>query len=141
MRRINSPLAFALTCVLTCWQAQSITAEVDSPTRFAADRPVDCLHIRLDLEVDVEKKHVKGRATIDLAALRTISNVTLDAVDLSTSAVSLAKSAGEPAPARYTNDGKKIDVVLDSPLSWGFAVFRLKASSAARVLGFFRLPV
>ena len=52
----------------------------EPPTRFAVDRPVDCLHIRLDLEVDVPGKHVDGTATLDLTPLRPITTVTFDAV-------------------------------------------------------------
>ncbi len=94
----------ALVCAALALAGRPAAAE--DPTRFAADRPLDCLHIKLDLDVDLEAKHVEGTARIDLVALREVMTITLDAVDLETRSVTLARGSRRPAPARYTNDGK-----------------------------------
>ncbi len=47
------------------------------PFRAAADRPLDILHIALDLTVDVPKKTVSARAAIDVVALRDVTSILL----------------------------------------------------------------
>ena len=39
----------------------SFSALAETPSRFAADRPVDCLHIKLELNVNQPDKLVQGR--------------------------------------------------------------------------------
>ena len=56
-----------------------------APFRFPADRPVDSLHIRLNLNVDLKQKSVAGTASVDLDALRDVSTVTFDAANLDVS--------------------------------------------------------
>ncbi len=107
----------ALVCAALALAGRPAAAE--DPTRFAADRPLDCLHIKLDLNVDLEAKHVEGTARIDLVALREVMTITLNAVDLETRSVTLARGSRRPAPARYTNDGKLLEVLLDTPLDAG----------------------
>ncbi len=90
------------------------------PTRFAADRPVDIKHIVLELRVDIPGKHVKGSATIDLAALREASSVRFDAVDFSVDGVTLVREGRPLAPADARNDGQTIEVLFgDKPLHEG----------------------
>ncbi len=95
------------------------TEKPKAPARFAADRPVDCLHIKLELNVDVENKHVDGRATIDLVPLRDVSSITLDAINFEISAVTLSAGGRKPSPVEYTNDGKHIEVLPADTLKVG----------------------
>jgi aminopeptidase N len=45
------------------------SATAEEPLRTAASRRIDVHHIRLDIELDLPKKHLKGRATIDFSPL------------------------------------------------------------------------
>src|SRR5262245_2731559 len=51
------------------------------PLRTAGDRPIDIQHIRLDLKVDLPKKTIDARATLNVRSLRPLSHISLDAVD------------------------------------------------------------
>ena len=99
--------------------ASLIAAAADEPTRFAADRPVDCLHIRLELTVDVKGKHIDGTAQLRLAALRTVKTITLDAVNLETTSVTVTGADGSAVAARHTNDGTHIQIMLEHSLAAG----------------------
>ncbi len=90
----------------------------DAPTRFVADRPVHCLHLRLDLDVDVEKKHVEGSARLDLRVLHETSTITLDARDLEITAVRIERDGGTEA-VEFTNDGEHLEVTLGKPIFAG----------------------
>lgn len=79
-------------------------------TQFVADRPVDLVHLRLDLDVDLVGESVSGRATVDLKALRDVTAIRFDAVDFAVSGVTVARGSKAPGPATYTNDGKTIEV-------------------------------
>ncbi|MCH8005811.1 MAG: hypothetical protein IH888_06215, partial [Planctomycetes bacterium] len=72
----------------------SVPAVAEEPTRFAADRPIDCLHIKLTLNVEVEQKHVDATAQLELVALRQVSTITLDAQELDIRAVGLSRNGG-----------------------------------------------
>ena len=74
--------------------------------RFAADRPLDLLHLRLEARVDLGKKELRGRATLDFAALRPVRVIRLDAVGLSIASATLADGGGA---ASY--DGKTLEIV------------------------------
>lgn len=91
----------------------------EEPFRFAADRPVDCLHIRLDLKVDLANKHVQGRAALEVAALRDVTTISLDAIDLDVVGAAVLRAGGGPQEVDYTNDGKHIEILLDEPLTTG----------------------
>lgn len=93
--------------------------EPKDPQRFAADRPVDCLHIKLELNVNVAEKHVYGKARIDLVALREVSSIVLNAVNFETSAVRLAIDGRKPVAVEYVNDGEKIEVLPADNLKTG----------------------
>ncbi len=82
------------------------------PFRAAADRPLDILHIALDLKIDVPDKAVSAKATIDVVALREVSSIRFDAVDFDVSSVTLARGEGQPVPIEYINDGESIEVLL-----------------------------
>jgi aminopeptidase N len=85
--------------------------------RFAADRPLDLLHLRLEASVDLQKKELSGRATLDFAALRPTRVIRLDAVGLTVTSAKLAQGVGEPS-----YDGKTIEIVLGKPLGLGESV-------------------
>ncbi len=95
------------------------------PERFAADRPIDCRHMRFELNVDVENKHVDGTARLDIVALREVSSITLDAVNFETSSVTLARTGGTATAVRFINDGKHIEVLPQISLKPGeeFSLF------------------
>lgn len=111
--------------VMICFQATLLFAPdakpaPTEPTRFAADRPADIKHIALDLKVDVPKKHVDGRARIDLSALRDLRSVRLDAVGFEVSDVRVGLAGGEMAKAEIRNDGESIEVFFgDATLTTG----------------------
>lgn len=96
----------------------SMTAVADE-FRPIADRPVDIRHIRLDLDVDLPHKHVDAVASIELTPLREVSSVAFDAVNFETSAVAVAVAPDSLKPARYANDGKRVEVFFERPLSAG----------------------
>jgi aminopeptidase N len=102
---------------------------VEEPTRFAADRPVDVEHIRLELRVDVEARTVAGSAVIDVTALRPVTTIAFDANDLQVSAVHVARG-DDSAATRFNNDGKRLEVLLASPTTEGE---RVKMTIAYRV--------
>jgi len=91
----------------------------EEPTRFARDRPVDCIHIKLDLNVDVNRRTVGGTATLDMTALRKVTSVRLDAVDLRVSRVTVARGEEQAAEAAFVNDGEHLEILLGEPLDIG----------------------
>jgi aminopeptidase N len=91
----------------------------DEPTRFAADRPLDCRHIRLDLAVDVEGKRVAGTARLDLTALRDVRTVGLDARDLEVESVVVSRGGRGEEPVSFRNDGSRLEVALGDALVAG----------------------
>ncbi|MCH7526290.1 MAG: hypothetical protein IID39_02530, partial [Planctomycetes bacterium] len=108
--------AVACWTVVACLNTWGLA---DEPSRFATDRPVDCLHIKLELNVDLPGKHVDGTAYLDIAALREVSTITLDAVDLNTTGAAITYAGRTEAPVEYINDGKEIQILLERPLSPG----------------------
>lgn len=94
-------------------QAAVSPSVTDEPLRTATDRPIDIRNIRLDLRVDLQKKVVDSKASIQFRSVRPTWSVSLDAVDFAVKQVTL--SAGKSvAPVRYTHDGKKLVVNLGS---------------------------
>ena len=92
---------------------------------FAADRPVDLRHLRLDARVDLKAKTLEGRATLDLVALRDVTSVRFDAVGFRVAAV----AAGQPL--RFANDGRTLEVFLAETLRRG-APLRLTVDYVVR---------
>lgn len=89
------------------------------PLIFAADRPIDMKHIKLELAVDLKTKRVDGVATLTMTPLRTVSHVTLDAVDFETHGVRLALGETDSVAASYTNDGEHIEIDFGRPVEPG----------------------
>ncbi len=108
------------TMIIVCLLISSMASAYGEPaTRFAKDRDVDSLHIKLDLNIDLEKKYVKGTATIDIAAMRDVSTITLDAIDLGVSQVTVTRLDHAAYPVEFSNDGETITVPLGAMLHTG----------------------
>lgn len=90
------------------------------PTRhFPTDRPVDMLHIRLDARVDLKAKTLTSRATLDVAALRDVKTIQLDAVGFEPRNLTIEMFDGKPAPCDFENDGSHITLALPETLQAG----------------------
>lgn len=87
---------------------------------FAADRPLDLLHVRLDARVDLKNKTLKGKETLEMVALRATRTIRLDAVDLQVEAVDVVRGdAAQFQEVEYVNDGKHLDIALPQELARG----------------------
>ncbi len=82
------------------------------PLRTASDRKITIRNIRLDLKVDVEKKTVVSQAAIQFQTKRPTPTLNLDAVGFEVKKVMLAKEGQTPTEAKFTHDGKKLNVEL-----------------------------
>lgn len=82
------------------------------PLRTASDRKINIRHIRLDLKVDVEKKTVVSQAAIQFQTKRPTQTLGLDAAGFEVKKVMLAKEGQTPTEAKFTHDGKKLNVDL-----------------------------
>jgi aminopeptidase N len=103
----------AFACVVP-----KLNAQEKGTLRTAAARPVDMLHIKLELDVQLKQKSVAGRATLDFKALSTLQTLTLDAVSHEVSNVS-AKTAKGPLKVSWTNSGEQIAVNFARALERG----------------------
>jgi len=90
-------------------------ASVSEPLRTVPERPFDVKDIRLELQVDLAKKIVDGKATLEVRSVKPIKNISLDAVGFKVKQVTLASAGQKAAPAHFKHDGKKLSVDLDSP--------------------------
>ncbi len=80
-------------------------ALADGP-RYAPDRDVDVKRLALELDVDFEKREVRGTATLDLEAIRTpLAALVLDAVDLD-----VARVLVDGAPRDFAPTGEKLRI-------------------------------
>ncbi len=84
------------------------------PLRMAGDRPIDIQHIRLDLRVDLPKKTVDAKATIQFRTLRPIAAITLDAGAFEVLKVAMVSEGQEGGPLHFSHDEKKLVIDLDS---------------------------
>ena len=100
---------FVVLVGLVCFGPPALA---DGPLRTAGDRPVDIIHLSLELSVDLPGEHVAGSATIDLTALRDVTSIRFDAVDFEVTRVTFARGEGRPVPVKFINDGKSIKVLL-----------------------------
>ncbi|WP_166831028.1 M1 family aminopeptidase [Thalassoroseus pseudoceratinae] len=94
--------------VLLAGFVQSAWAE--EPLRTAADRPVDVLHIRLNLDVDLQAKTVAGSATLEFTPLRPLNTITLDAIDHEVISVTGGMKGGKPRELSHSYDGKQLTI-------------------------------
>ena len=92
--------------------SSEITNAAEEPLRTAATRRIDIQHIRLEIDLDLPKKHLQGRATIDFSPLPAFFEATrepvieLDAHALDVSAMRFAKvgSKGADVDFELTDD-------------------------------------
>ena len=89
-------------------------AEQGPPERaYGRARPMDILHIRLDLSIDFELEQISGIATNTLTAIgKPLRRVSFDAVDLNVTRV----TDGAGANLDFENTGSELHVSLDPPL-------------------------
>jgi aminopeptidase N len=110
------PACFPFVAGLLLALQASLYAQTPEPLlRTAGERPVDIHHIKLDLGIDIPKKTVTAKATLEMEALRPLSSFSLDAVDFQVKGVRRADVGGIPAPVRFTHDGKKLTIDCAHP--------------------------
>lgn len=105
-------------CILILIVPAGWVSAADAP-HFAADRPLDVKHIRLELAVDLPAKTVDGHARIEMAALRPVSSMTLDAVHFDLSGVRVRYGDGPSMACVCENDGRHLNLTLPRPLAAG----------------------
>lgn len=115
---VSASLALVLSSV--CVPIPHATA--DETLHFVPSWPLDMQHIRLELDIQLEKRHVDATATLTLTGLEPTTSVTLDAVDFQTHEVGVAYGDGEPQPAAFADDGQHIEVFFDRTVEPGQAV-------------------
>jgi len=84
-----------------------------SKPHYNPDSPGQVKHIFLDLELDIEKEHLKGICTVTLIPIRTgITSLILDAVDLEITSVTI-----DQIDQFFSHDGKQLKINLLQPTS------------------------
>lgn len=86
------------------------------PLRTAGDRPIDIQHIKLELAVDLKKRTVEGKATLNFRTMRELRSFELDAVEFEVTATKLQRGQGEAVAVKPRHDGRKLAVDLGQ--SW-----------------------
>ena len=117
MQSVRATFIFAAFASILLPATTAVSAE--TPLRVGADRPIDVLHIRLELNVDLEAKEVSGTAAVQFAALRNLTSLRLDAVDFRTTQVTLSRDDGPARPVDFRDDGKQIVITPDRAFSAG----------------------
>jgi aminopeptidase N len=80
-------------------------------TNFVGDRPFRLGHARLEWEIDLSAKRLRGTATLTVAARREgLTSVSFDAVELEVESVTVSGYA-----AGFSNDGQSLRVTLAEP--------------------------
>ena len=93
---------------LFCLMLSCSFLAAQEPYRAAVDRPVDVLHIRLDLDILLKQQAIAGTATIDFVPLRPVQSVAFDAVGHeieSVQRVAMEKSTQKPAAHKAASNG------------------------------------
>lgn len=112
-------ILLVVLCVVPAGGFLAADDSAQKPPIFAADRPIDMKHVKLELEVDLKTKRINGVATLTMTPLRTVSHVTLDAVDFETHGVRLALGDSDAVAASYWNDGEHIEIDFGRPVEVG----------------------
>ena len=87
----------------------------DSATdHYASDRPVRPEHLRLELDLDFAASAIRGVCSTRLTAVRRVSSIVFDAVELE-----IEKAEVDGRAADFDADGKQIFVHLGTPLEAG----------------------
>lgn len=92
--------------------AAPLTAQETTPLRTAGDRPVDVRHLKLELDVDLEQRRIKGTATLDVTTLRPLTSIRLDAVNHDVSSVRGARGEKPAGPLTFDNTGRELVIQL-----------------------------
>lgn len=117
---LRRAIAFAvLSAICASPVLTPVELQAEEELKTAASRPVDILHIRLDLDVQLKKKTVEGSATIDFAAIQPTQVLSLNAVGHEVSKVTLLGAGAESKPLSFENSGKTIDIHLGQTLARG----------------------
>jgi aminopeptidase N len=119
MRRLALPILVFLAALPRAVFAQA-TPEL-TPLRAAEDRPVDVRHLKLELDVDLKAKRIRGTATLDLVLLRPLTTVRLDAVNHQVTAVRGRHGEAKAAGLEFENTGREILVHLPARSAAGTA--------------------
>ncbi|MBL8878999.1 MAG: HEAT repeat domain-containing protein [Phycisphaerales bacterium] len=102
--------AIVAACLLAF--ASQTLAQRPADPRFALDQPADMRHIKLELDVDIAKKHIDGVATLRLTMLRPVDSLKLDAVNFTIRETRAALGGAAPADAQRAYDDKQLIVYL-----------------------------
>ena len=86
----------------------------ESRPHFARSKAFHTGHLKLEIEVDLQRKRLEGRASLKIIPLRSLQRIELDARTMQISAVTL-----DGRECRFEYDNEKLVVVADSPLSRG----------------------
>lgn len=121
MKRISLTRIFAASVLVFFLGLPAVPARAaDEPYRTAADRPVDMLHIKLDLDVNLKEKTVAGTAFLDFQPLREIHTLELHAVDHEVQSVrGLPDGTRDVLDLRYENTGETLLVRFPQPVPRG----------------------
>ena len=92
--------------------AAALPAQETTPLRTAGDRPVDVRHLKLELDVDLEQRRIKGTATLDVTTLRPLTSIRLDAVNHDVSSVRGARDEKPAGPLTFDNTGRELGIQL-----------------------------
>ncbi len=105
----------ALLLLLILISSGLATAAEEEPLRTAATRRIDIRHIRLNIELDLPKKQLRGRATIDFSPLPAFYEATREPVielDAHALDVSVVRFSGDNTKATETSFALTDDKLL-----------------------------
>jgi aminopeptidase N len=85
-----------------------------STEHYAADRPVRPEHVKIEVDLDFDKSAIRGVCTTRVVAVRKVSSIVFDAVELQ-----LEKAEVDGRAAELDADGKQAVVHLATPLEPG----------------------
>ncbi|HEY0710776.1 MAG TPA: M1 family metallopeptidase, partial [Polyangia bacterium] len=89
-----------------------------APTHYLPDRAASAEHLRLEIDLDLERRSITGRATLNLRCRRDdVRAVTLDAVEMS-----IAEVTVDGKKTKFVYDGERLRVELDKPRGRGDAL-------------------
>ena len=98
-RRLATWVVVAVAVVSAAW--------AEEPLRTAGDRPVDIKHLKLTLDVSIEKRQIAGIATLELVTLRPLSTIRLEAIDHQVRRVTGTIADGKAVELEFENTGNR----------------------------------
>ncbi|TWT88990.1 Aminopeptidase N [Pseudobythopirellula maris] len=129
-------------CQLAAQSASQSQADEEEPSpaprRYAPDRLVDVLRIRIDVTPDFRERTLAAKTTIEFAPIaKPLGVLRLDAVDLSVESLTAEGAEVET----YANDDREITIVFAEPVAVGQRASVTIAYTAEPKRGFyFRTP-